>query len=133
MNNLLTWKEEFLTKTDLEKWIGLLPENLIKHNCRIVAGGYVLDDDDNMFDISGETCQLCDYYQNLKCKSCPLYAVRGMECYRDKNEDSNSPWQVWSKKHNPRLMIEWLTKIKAELPERTSDVSMIFTDNGLSL
>ena len=61
--SILTWKEEFCNDTDLEKWIGLRPENLAKHG--VTTGGsqgWRLTDDERIFRIDASTCMLCELY-----------------------------------------------------------------------
>lgn len=140
-----TWENEFYpinaehtNKEDavshsLQKWLGLLPENLAKHGVELVDGK-VMDENadllaltpDDYVEIDGSTCSLCHHYIDhdwdddeveSACSECPLYIVRGGIQCDDKNaeewtQDKHAPWQSFSHNDDPKPMIMWLTKTK---------------------
>ena len=116
-----TWLDEFGTKTDLEKWIGLRKENLEKHGCFLNGSRRLEDKEVNKLYINGRTCQLCrDYYNDTgKCENCPL-DKDGNGC-----DNYESPWEIWIRTGNPEPMIQALTRISGELPQRTEKVNYI--------
>ena len=117
-----TWKAEFCTATDLEKWIGLRKENLDEHNCKINNDGNVRDTTTEYI-ISAYTCQLCTLFLLAKddCYDCPLFLIRNSRCDNTRSDEENSPWHSWVRQKDPEPMISWLQQI--ELPQRTSDVN----------
>jgi hypothetical protein len=119
--SLQTWLNEFGTKTDLEKFIGLRKENIEKHGCFLNEDCDVEDSEGNVFMVNGESCQICDDYFNTEksCGICPLGKIeRG--CY-----DDISPWRKWKACKDPEPMIEALTQILGDLPQRTEKVNEI--------
>jgi len=125
-----SWKQEFLTGTDLEKWIGLRPENLEKHGLKfkgkvVIENGksvfrkVVIENGKSVFRVDGSTCQLCrDNFR--RCYNCPLYQSLG-EKYCD--DDDDSPYVIFIKTGNPEPMIGALEKIKDKLPKRTEEAN----------
>ena len=114
-----TWLDEFGGKTDLEKWIGLREDNIEKHGCYLEDLD-LKDSEENVFQITGRTCQLCEnYYSSTACKSCPLYKI-GKYC-----DDEGSPYRIFAETGNPEPMIQALTRISGELPQRTEKVNKI--------
>ena len=107
--SLQSWKSEFYPVPadavpedlalahSLKKWIGLRPENLKRHDVeftgtRVHQPGIP----DEQLYIEGSSCALCHYHLHPelprwdgRCRSCPLYAVRGVPC--DEPTVSN-PW-----------------------------------------
>ena len=131
--SILTWKEEFCNDTDLEKWIGLRPENLAKHG--VTTGGsqgWRLTDDERIFRIDASTCMLCELYlpnpifddeenedDKLECPDCPIYKSTGTSC----NTSSQAPYGIWVNFRDPEPMIEILTSLKDSLPIRNDEVN----------
>jgi hypothetical protein len=147
--SLETWKAEFYPikarethRSDaidhsLQKWLGLLPENLAKHHVTLVAGEVVdiFVDLDNpstrgVF-IDGDSCSLCHHYMDhdfdeeegeyeSHCHDCPLYQARGGVACDDETSgewesEQPSPWHSFTRaknKNDPKPMIHWLTKTK---------------------
>lgn len=125
--SLGTWKKEFLTiedarnvpnndkarlERDLQKWKGLRKENLDKHNVE-QDHEFIRDENDNVFEITGETCSLCQAYDAPfndmeKCKGCPLYKVRNLRC--DKGEPKNNPYFDFLMYGDPKNMIRLIEK-----------------------
>lgn len=106
----------------LQKWKGLLPENLERHDLVARAGELHEKDSvtDDYFGINGLTCSLCHWYfrfgarEGYGCMSCPLFKVRGHECDKIRLDEQISPYRAFRTENNPRPMIEWLEKTKAE-------------------
>lgn len=124
--SLESWKDEFLTKTDLEKWIGLRKENLDKHDCSMISPK-ILTDIKDTFMINGCSCQLCTNYRRKEnnCFNCPLSLNRNFHACDSKRKDEiDSPFGIWIRKSNPEPMIEALTAIKDKLPQRTNKVNL---------
>ena len=116
-----TWKKEFYpipaneVKEDdavshsLQKWTGLLPENLDKHGCYISFGD-VTDSGVFFADIDEDSCALCFYYLgdvNITCNDCPIYKKTDKKCGYHLNE-----WKAWTDESNPAPMIELLKSLK---------------------
>lgn len=145
-----TWKAEFYpidasqTHRDeaidhsLQKWLGLEPENLAKHNVKL-RWHKVMDESITLDDscvpgvqIDGSTCALCHHYMDhdwdedegeyeSPCHDCPLYQARGGVACDDETSDEwederPSPWHVFSREqdgeHSAKPMIHWLKKAK---------------------
>lgn len=148
--SLATWKAEFYPieadevaikdaiDHSLQKWLGLLPENLKKHNVTILDK-CVQDLDDDRYDpdyivVGSESCSLCHHYHTddptdededgdeVYCELCPLYKVRGnVACDAERAEEANSPWHHFGRneyknnqEYDPKPMIFWLQKAKEE-------------------
>ena len=119
------WKKEFLTKTDLEKWIGLRKENSKRHSCwQNIAN--IVDIQGNSFIIGAGTCQLCtNHLTEGNCGECPLSASRDFfSCDSEMDDENESPFSEFIDNENPEPMIEALTAIKDQLPQRTSEVNL---------
>lgn len=95
--SIQSWKAEFYTPDaataakqgpvsaaihSLNKWRGLLPDNLSKHNLiRVGPGNYVEKDDSSLshgvITLGSDTCALCCHYSRKSaspdCDRCPLY------------------------------------------------------------
>jgi hypothetical protein len=123
--SLESWKEEFLTKTDLEKWIGLRKENLEKHDCSQIINR-IYDKQGHRFNIEARTCQLCaNHLTEGNCRECPLSVSRDFFSCDDEMDDENEPpFTEFTNNENPEPMIEALTAIKDQLPHRTSEVNL---------
>jgi len=119
-----SWCEEFYPKYandttrreavqhSLQKWIGLLPRNLKKHECTLSKWGDIIDADTfNSLEIDAETCALCRHYQRDDCGVCPLYLVRGkVSCSDRRNREKKSPYQKGAFEGKPTAMIGWLRR-----------------------
>lgn len=140
-----SWKTEFcLNKTDLDQYIGLRSSNLKKHKCfnkttittykyhekikwflvpdkDILSYKIVYDKNSkNQFEVTALTRMLCQMYYNKKavCQECPLFKSLKKPCYAD-----GMPLDVYVKTGNPEPMIEALSKIQKELPQRNERVN----------
>ena len=135
-----TWKAEFYPIAaehtnkggaidhSLQKWLGLRPENLAKHEVELFEGMVIeLGDADciNAVVIDGGSCSLCHHYldhdwdendHETACYDCPLCKVRGGQCDDEIEEewenDKLAPWQAFTRDEDREPMIIWLTKTK---------------------
>lgn len=139
--SLKSWREEFypiniediqnfkelseyeLIQISLTKWLGLLKENLDKHDVdtehKKVFETHWLDNFQNCEDyveIAAESCSLCvrflyrdnphNPYPTYACFECPLYKALG-----DKRcDDYGEPFHIWICTSNPEPMIKALEK-----------------------
>lgn len=135
--SLKTWKKKFypvpaetkMTKLgavehSIQKWTGLLPSNLEKHEVCAGDGGVCDYDNDENLEINQSTCALCyKYYDELgelddndysRCLKCPLYKTLGFECG---NGEDWAPFTAWMQHDDPKPMIKalkaTLKKVKA--------------------
>lgn len=126
--SLDTWMQEFypvraehakdVLEHSIQKWTGLLPENLEKHEVSVqyYAPGKlrVLEKDEQGFFlwIDSSTCALC--MQHLKdsgyCDFCPLFRVLGMRC--DANDWEKSPWRQFVRYKVAQPMLDLLLQAK---------------------
>lgn len=123
-----TWFEEFYPVTAqsiaqsgddraiilhaVQKWTGLLPENLEKHKVFFSEG--VLEDNLRL-NIDSSTCGLCVKYIDddddcNPCSACPLNKMLGHPCDEGDN-DPNDGGIYWEALENPQVMIDALTKL----------------------
>lgn len=101
--------EENAVEHSLQKWTGLLPENLEKHG--VVLQGAVFDPaiPDEWFSFNARTCALCEIYMEPDlagepvCGRCPL-AKAGKEC----SGPEGNPWTHWLRTSDPEPMIQAL-------------------------
>jgi hypothetical protein len=120
---LQSWKAEFysvgadcVAKKDaiahsLQKWTGLLHENLEKHDCFIKSGWVYGQSGQGHLEINGETCALCLCYfgpGQEEHVECPLYDVRRANCDNTMDNEGLSPWYMWRDEWDPRPMIALL-------------------------
>lgn len=129
--SLKSWKQEFypitawtaarrkltpvqLVNHSLQKWTGLLAQNLSKHHMdTYVVYVQQMDDPSKDLEISAESCSLCQAYvlKTSECSGCPLFESRGkVRCDMQKSRESNSPFGVWIDESNPIPMIRALKK-----------------------
>jgi len=117
--SIATWKKEFYPipageieeqnaiAHSLQKWTGLLPENLKKHGIEIDLNNDLYDGT-FLFYINSGTCALCAYYiYSTVCSDCPIYIKTGNEC-----GESLSQWVIWADSSDPQPMIELLKGLK---------------------
>lgn len=120
--SIKTWKEEFypvsatsrMSKRDaiehsIKKWEGLLPENLKKHGVVIDGCGDIYDDE-TKFEISDQSCALCQKYFGEYCIKCPLYEKLGFECSKGAIEDGDG-WVSYMEEGDPELMLKNLRSL----------------------
>jgi hypothetical protein len=131
---LQSWKDEFYPVDadcvapedaiahSLQKWTGLLRENLEKHDCSIGLYESVTDHSflcsgvkdryGLVLEISSDSCALCSLYfwgrQEHEHTECPLYGVHGVNCDDVTSRKGLSPWYMWVYEGNPRPMIALL-------------------------
>ncbi len=125
--SLETWKEEFYQYDvyseeaeespilhSLNKWKGLLPNNLKKHNVRIVQENWdtvLKDENDEVFSVDAKTCALCQWSDG--CDNCKLAEMRGgVPCDEFKEDEDESPWSALKNRQDPRPMIQQLILTK---------------------
>ena len=127
--SIKTWKEEFypvsatsrMSKRDaiehsIKKWEGLLPDNLKKHNVAIGRYGDIhgdVHDDEIIFEISDQSCALCQKYFGECCIKCPLYEKLGFECGKGEIEAGDG-WESYMEEGSPELMLKNLRSLLDE-------------------
>ena len=135
--SLETWKSEFYPidadkveaedaiSHSLNKWIGLQPENLAKHDVRASLYDGITDGSDRMY-VGGDACALCFHHYDQDwcddddedadpCGECPLKMARGgVPCDKVREDEVRSPWSEWNNDKKPGLMIHWLEETKAQ-------------------
>lgn len=123
-----TWFEEFYPVTAqtiaksnddraiilhaVQKWTGLLPENLEKHKVFFSEG--VLEDNLRL-NIDSSSCGLCVKYIDddddcNPCSACPLSKMIGHPCDEGDN-DPDDGGIYWEALTNPQVMIDALNKV----------------------
>lgn len=136
-----TWLAEFYpTEADecpkadavehsLRKWVGLLPQNLKKHDVRIVGRSVFTPSHELVLAPDMENCSLCvHYYGDLdepdeharECSRCPLSQARDhVPCDEHRDDEalsghssSKAPWFAWTEDGDPKPMIKWLRRAK---------------------
>ena len=119
--SIKTWKKEFYPVSatsrmskkaaiehSIKKWEGLLPENLKKH---VVISKYGdIHDDEINFEISDQSCALCQKYFLECCIKCPLYEKLGFECGKGTIEDGDG-WTYYMDEGSPELMLKNLRSL----------------------
>lgn len=123
--SLDTWMQEFYPvraehakdalEHSIQKWTGMLPENLEKHEVSVRhygPGGLRVTEKGGQGFFLRSTCALC--VQHLKesryCDSCPLFKVRGMSC--DANDVEDSPWGLFVRYKVAQPMLDLLLQAK---------------------
>lgn len=120
--SIKTWKKEFYPKSaasrmskkaaiehSIKKWEGLLPENLKKHEVVIDVCGNI-HDDEIKFEISDQSCALCQKYWVECCIKCPLYKKLGFVCGKGKIEAGDG-WVYYMEEGDPELMLKNLRSL----------------------
>jgi hypothetical protein len=129
--SLKTWISEFYPKEpsqrmtkrqavehSIQKWTGLLPQNLRKHSLFAdwEFGSHIYYKNEDSFDITWESCALCIKYEDgghLLCEKCPLFkSLKNKRC-----DDPGEPYVIWRETGNPRPMIKALKKVLKKLDE----------------
>ena len=135
--SMKTWRKEFYpihadkvpieeaAQHSLQKWIGLRPENLAKHDVTM-SGSEVYNNNfnaTNTLELSGQSCALCYHYllsdlgpyepeepsKAHECFNCPLAIVRGgVPCDSARGDERYSPFAA--KVDTVEPMIFWLEK-----------------------
>lgn len=116
----------------LQKWSGLLPAALEKHEVKVRIGSYgempyIYDPNDGEarpLYIDSRNCALCQA-NTVSCARCPIVVhSHGIPCYGY----PQSPWSAWMNNINPHPMVELLqttvNKLK-EQNENTGSVSQV--------
>jgi hypothetical protein len=115
--------ERIALQHSLNKWTGLLPENLAKHGVVTVReggmGNFVVEPigSDSYFDsipINASSCALCEHFYSVDgdddyappCSTCPLYKARGGKaCDCERADEDIAPWPAWQCDKNPVPMV----------------------------
>ena len=122
--SLATWKKEFypikankVSKKNavahsIQKWKGLLPENLCKHCVSIDECGNVTDGSfDGTLGINTQTCALCFHFgpETDNCDDCPLFQTRsGHNCDDTRDGEQEPPFGEYRDDQDPMPMLAWL-------------------------
>lgn len=122
--NLTTWKAEYypveaerVKKRDalahcLKKWIGLRARNLKRHGVQKGVMS-IFDAGSGVLWIDTKSCAACVhwlYHEGCSCRTCPLYLVRGVPCYKSNGADKPSPFDAFTRLGNPEPMIRLIRK-----------------------
>lgn len=120
--SIKTWKKEFYPKSatsrmskkaaiehSIKKWEGLLPDNLKKHDVIFDRYGNV-HDYEIKFEISDQSCALCQKYMHKCCAKCPLYEKLGFECGKGEIEAGDG-WVSYMEEGSPELMLKNLRSL----------------------
>ena len=108
----------------IQKWEGLSQVNLNKHYITVDRGN-LIDSEGSHFEISGESCSLCQMFTVMvddehQCASCPLYQIRGsMACDTRKVNEYTSPWREYKVNNKESVMISWLKRTLRMVQGRT--------------
>lgn len=126
--SLATWKEEFypvdaenVEEKDaidhsINKWIGLLSANRKRHGINLIYGGWTapyIADKDDVFDINGSTCALCQIYMKKDfdavdpCENCTIVKALGETCGKE--------YLVFADTGRPTKMIRLLQRVKEKI------------------
>ena len=127
--SLKSWKEEFyptpasdfdrdsnpveIVRHSLNKWRGLLPENMSYHDVKYNIVNNIVDSNTREeFGIDTASCSLCQVFKGCgACIDCPLYKVRsGIRCDEPRAGKDNGPFDRHTRTGDPKPMIEWLGK-----------------------
>jgi hypothetical protein len=125
--SLETWKEEFYQYDvyseeaeknpmlhSLNKWKGLLPNNLKKHKVAIIQENWdtmLLDEKGELFPVDAKTCALCQWSDG--CDDCRLAKLRDdVPCDVMAYDEEESPWTAFKNRQDPRPMIQQLILTK---------------------
>ena len=126
--SIKTWKKEFYpipanetskedaVKHSLQKWKGLLSENLTRHRVQLSANRARLFEPargKSLYIVTSGACSLCYHFQvGENCTKCPLYIFMGEACsgefYKAK---SANEYRIFVSTGNPKPMIEALEKL----------------------
>jgi len=106
----------------LQKWYGLRPVNMVKHNVAMF-GDTLTDigfDADDSLEIDSTSCALCHHYATppaSNCKNCPLTLTHGVNCW----SAPKSPWTLWTKHNDPEPMISFIRAALYRQPENEKE------------
>jgi hypothetical protein len=123
--SLETWKKEFYQYDvyseeaegnpmlhSLNKWKGLLPNNLKRHSLIIKYENWdtsLEDENGEVFPVDAKTCALCQWSDG--CDDCRLAQIRGgVPCDERTEDEEESPWFALKDRKDPKPMIKELTK-----------------------
>lgn len=110
----------------LQKWRGLLPVNLKKHD---------LTAQDMVMAVGGDSCALCVRFRTVgfgdMCSGCPLVEARGVQCFRPDAQNKISPYDQWLATRDPRPMLWLLLRARVMVDRRRGGNS--FADGGKGL
>lgn len=108
----------------LQKWRGLLPENLTRHSLRAFHDIAAITDIDHppgryippqdRLDIDDRSCALCTHHIRSaradQCRTCPLHILLGRDCDASTsyNHEPPAPYDHWRDTGDPLPMIRAL-------------------------
>lgn len=149
--SIKTWKKEFYpipanetskedaVKHSLQKWKGLLPENLIKHRLHLSKGNsYVIQEykAHRFYVVSTDTCSLCHHFKiGENCSNCPLNTLMGESCSVDFDKANiTNNYAVFATTGDPKPMIEALgVQVKAFKDAKTLLISVFWVSFVLAI
>jgi hypothetical protein len=112
--SIRSWKKEFYPitarktlkrnalKHSIQKWKGLLPKNLAKHDLKAPP-----------IEITADTCALCHHSQD-GCADCQLFKIRGRVscCNEIFGDEKLAPHEIWITTADPHPMLAWMLLAK---------------------
>lgn len=117
--SLKSWKEEFYPvraadathplQHSLQKWIGLRPENLERHEVFINSDSNVESENGDSLSIDSSSCALCTIYLDNGCADCPLIKAHEAPCDQI-GWGGENPFAAWCSDHYPEPMIQIIQK-----------------------
>ena len=107
-----TERTELALAHSIQKWRGLTPAALARHQLKVVDGDlFPSNGADETFGIDAESCALCMAFPG--CKDCPLYGSRdNVSCDSTTAEEAHSPFFMFSVDSDPQPMIDALEKAR---------------------
>ena len=107
----------------LQKWNGLLPENLNAHNLKAYHQEfYIVGQGGARFEINADTCALCVAHDAYTCEGCPLMKTLGKKCYSG-HSDQTLPFDIWEYTGDPKPMIKALERTLKRLNKKANHAS----------
>lgn len=106
--------DKALIRHAIQKWTGLLPENLARHKVYLVDIELQDEDGEVLLSINYATCGLCVKYTytenfNTLCDACPLNKMLGHSC--DEDDDGNDGGIYYEALSDPQIMIDALNRV----------------------
>ncbi len=141
-------EEEDAIDHSLQKFIGLRPENLLKHDVRkngntIVYDNYkkkynmpredYVDSNRNNVIINASSCALCHHHMDKDilvdyCSACPIYGYNKSKGFDEPHESCHEEYMYWHEGLGPEKMIQllentikWIEQQKPEVPAESCD------------
>ena len=107
--------DKALIRHALQKWTGLLPENLARHKVYLADAELYNEEGEVFLSINYATCGLCikyidktDPFDTL-CDACPLNKMLGHSC--DEDDDGNDGGIYYEALSDPQIMIDALNRV----------------------